>query len=110
MGLPEPKVIDLVNDGEYQPLLGGAPVTCGMRSGRPVIAPGADCGEHSTKEHEEVLVVLSGAGKARLGNGTELSIRGGQIVYIPPRTEHNIVNTGQEPLSYVYVVAPVAGL
>ncbi|MFW6107745.1 MAG: cupin domain-containing protein [bacterium] len=107
MSRGQPKVIDLSPGGRYQPLLGGAPETCGMRSGRQVIAPGAECGQHSTKAHEEVLVVLDGEGTARLGDGSALEIRGGQIVYIPPHTTHNIVNTGDDPLRYIYVVAPV---
>jgi len=102
------RVIDLSPEDRYQPLLDGVPETCGMRSGRQAIAPGTECGEHSTGAHEEVLVVLDGRGTARLGDGTALPIGGGQIVYIPPHTTHNIVNTGGKPLKYVYVVAPIA--
>ena len=102
-----PKVIDLASEDRYQPLLSGAPETCGMRSGRQVIAPGAECGEHSTNAHEEALVVLDGQGTAKLGDGTSLRIRGGQVVYIPPHTTHNIVNTGGKALRYIYVVAPI---
>ena len=107
MSATQAKVIDLIPEDRYQQLLGGAPETRGMRSGRQVIAPGADCGEHSTKGHEEVLVVLDGQGTARLGDGTSLQIRGGQVVYIPPHTTHNIVNTGDKALKYIYVVAPI---
>jgi len=32
------------------------------------------------------------------------------LVYIPPATRHNVTNTGQEPLEYVYVVAPATVL
>ena len=107
MNTTQPKVIDLAPENRYQQLLDGAPETCGMRSGRQVIAPGCDCGEHSTKAHEEVLVVLDGQGTARFGDGTSLQIRGGQLVYIPPHTTHNIVNTGDKALRYIYVVAPI---
>ena len=107
MSTTEPKVIGLIENDRYQELLSGVPETCGMRSGRQVIAPGSDCGEHSTGAHEEVLVVLDGQGTARLGEGTSLQIRGGQVVYIPPHTTHNIVNTGDKALRYIYVVAPI---
>jgi mannose-6-phosphate isomerase-like protein (cupin superfamily) len=103
----EARVIDLSPEDVYQPLLNGCPETCGMRSGRQALAPGSECGEHSTKAHEEVLVVLDGQGLARLGDGRELAIRGGQIVYVPPHTTHNIANTGADVLRYIYVVAPV---
>jgi len=106
-GTPEPRVILLTTENHYQRLLSGAPETCGMRGGHLVLAPAAECGEHSTNSHEEVLVVLSGRGVARLGDGASLAIGGGQIVYIPPYTTHNIVNTGAEVLRYVYVVAPI---
>jgi len=66
----EARVIDLSPDDVYQPLLSGSPETCGMRSGRQALAPGSECGEHSTKAHEEVLVVLEGQGLARLGDGS----------------------------------------
>jgi mannose-6-phosphate isomerase-like protein (cupin superfamily) len=101
------KVIDLDSADRYQKLLGGAPETRGMRSGRQAIAPGAACGEHSTGAHEEVLVVLDGEGTARLGDGAELAVHGGQVVYVPPNTTHDIVNTGKKTLRYIYVVAPI---
>ena len=104
-----PIVIDLASRECGRSLLSGAPETCGMRSGHQAIVPGAECGEHSTGAHEEVLVVLDGEGTARLGDGTALRMRGGQIVYIPPHTVHNIVNTSDDVLRYVYVVAPVRG-
>lgn len=107
MNVPEPRVIDVVAEDRYQQILGGVPETCGMRSGRQAIAPGAECGEHSTDSHEEVLVVLDGQGVARLGTGQELGIRGGQVAYIPPHATHNIINTGTGMLRYIYVVAPV---
>jgi mannose-6-phosphate isomerase-like protein (cupin superfamily) len=28
------------------------------------------------------------------------------LVYIPPATRHNVTNTGNDVLEYVYVVAP----
>jgi len=105
----QPRVIDLVSRECGRSLLRGAPETCGMRSGYQAIAPGAECGEHSTGAHEEVLVVLDGEGAARLGDGTTLCVCGGQIAYIPPHTVHNILNTGEGVLRYVYVVAPVGG-
>ena len=52
-------------------------------------------------------MVLDGQGAARLGDGMTLEIRGGQVVYIPPHTTHNIVNTGSKALRYIYVVAPI---
>jgi len=101
-------VIDLTNNSEYQPLLTGMPQTSGMRSGRVYLKPGEECGQHSTKAHEETLVFLSGKGTAFIGEKeTAFEVGQGKICYIPPNTLHNIKNTGDEPLVYIYCVAPV---
>ncbi|NLH17574.1 MAG: cupin domain-containing protein [Phycisphaerae bacterium] len=101
-------VLDLARNDEYQPLLTGQPQTRGMRSGRVFLKAGQECGLHSTKAHEEILVFLGGQGTARVGDPAEsLSVRQGKILYIPPHTPHNIVNSGTEPLVYIYCVAPV---
>lgn len=101
-------VIDLTNNPEYQRLLRGKPQTCGMRSGRVYLQPGEACGRHSTEQHEEMLVFLSGKGTALIGEQeTPFEVGQGKVSYIPPHTLHNISNTGTEPLVYIYCVAPV---
>ena len=89
----------------YQQLLGGPPQTGGMRSGRVVLKPGEDMHRHSTKGNEELLVFLQG--KARLLLGTEtVAMEAGQVLYIPPQTEHEVHNDGPDDLRYIYIVAP----
>jgi quercetin dioxygenase-like cupin family protein len=101
-------VIDLTDAPEYQPLLSGMPQTCGMRSGRVYLKSGEECGQHSTKAHEETLVFLSGRGTALIGEKeTPFEVGQGKVCYIPPHTVHNVKNTGIEPLVYIYCVAPV---
>jgi mannose-6-phosphate isomerase-like protein (cupin superfamily) len=90
------------------PLLHGAPQTTGMRSGFVRLKPGQAVGEHSTGEPEEALVVLKGEGRAEVEGRTAVPISAGMLAYIPPRSRHNVINTGTETLEYVYVVAPVA--
>lgn len=103
----KPVVIELAQNHDYQPLLNGVPQTCGMRSGRVYLNPGLDCGQHSTHAHEEILVFLSGKGQASIGSqGESLPVGVGKILYIPPHTTHNIQNNGNEPLVYIYCVAP----
>lgn len=92
---------------EYQKLLSGEPQTCGMRSGRVYLKPGEECGQHSTKAHEELLVFLAGNGEAIIGGKEKYQVGVGKVSYIPPHTEHNIKNTGSEPLVYIYCVAPI---
>jgi mannose-6-phosphate isomerase-like protein (cupin superfamily) len=101
-------VIDLNDKPEYQRLLAGSPQTSGMRSGRVYLLPGETCGRHSTEEHEEMLVFLSGKGTALIGEQeTPFEVGRGKISYIPPHTIHNIKNTAAEPLIYIYCVVPV---
>ena len=101
-------VINLADTSEYQPLLRGKPQTAGMRSGRVYLKPGEDCGQHSTKAHEETLVFLSGKGTSLIGEKeAAFEVGQGKVCYIPPHTIHNIKNTGTEPLVYIYCVAPI---
>ncbi len=102
-------VIDLNNEPENQRLLAGEPGTCGMRSGRVHLATGKACGQHSTKDREELLVFLSGSGEVLIGDSDRFGVGQGKVCYIPPQTPHDVKCTGSEPLVYVYCVAPVAG-
>jgi mannose-6-phosphate isomerase-like protein (cupin superfamily) len=107
MQINQPLVVDLNKKPEYQPLLTGNPQTKGMKSGRVYLRAGEECGEHSTHDREEMLVFLSGKGHAVIEKQT-LEVGEGKITYIPPRTLHNIKNTSDKPLSYIYCVAPAA--
>ena len=77
-----------------------------MKAGRVYLNPDTECGEHSTNDREELLVFLSGKGQAVIENKQVLEVGQGKIAYIPPRTLHNIKNTSDKPLSYIYCVAP----
>jgi mannose-6-phosphate isomerase-like protein (cupin superfamily) len=90
-----------------QMLLTGPPQTAGMRSGRVVLKPGEAMHRHSTKLNEEILVFLQG--KARVVLGSEpVMMEAGQILYVPPQTEHEVHNDGPEELRYIFTVAPAA--
>jgi len=102
-------VIDLNKNPAYQRLLDGQPQTCGMRSGKVYLQPGASCGQHSTEGREEMLVFLSGQGLLLIGEKKRLPVGAGKVCYIPPNTVHDIKNTGAEPVIYIYCVAPVGG-
>jgi quercetin dioxygenase-like cupin family protein len=103
-------VVDLNDSREYQRLLEGEPQTYGMRSGKVYLARGQSCGQHSTEDHEEMLVFLAGQGELLIGEEDCFVIGQGKISYIPPNTVHDVKNTGTGPLIYVYCVVPVGGL
>jgi len=90
----------------YQELLGGPPTSAGMKSGMVVLAPGKTVGKHSTEDHEEIVVVLEGHGQMMLANGQRVDISPQAAAYSPPGTEHDVVNTGEGVLRYIYVVSP----
>jgi mannose-6-phosphate isomerase-like protein (cupin superfamily) len=95
-------------DGEAtarQPVLEGPPGTVTMRSGLVSLRPGESVGRHSTGDYEEVLVVLTGAGEMRFTAHDALRLLAPCAAYCPPKTEHDVTNTGNTPLRYVYVVA-----
>ncbi len=100
--------ITLNDQPEYQRLLEGTPQTHGMRSGRVYLEAGKSCGQHSTKDNEELLVFLAGEGKVHIGDSDQLVVGAGKVAYIPPRTLHDVENTGSAPLAYIYCVAPAS--
>jgi len=103
-------ITDLNDNPEYQKLLDGPPQTRGMHSGRVYLDPGQSCGQHSTENNEEILIFLSGRGLLLIGESVSFCIGQGKISYIPPNTVHDVKNTGEEPLIYIYCVTPVIGI
>jgi oxalate decarboxylase/phosphoglucose isomerase-like protein (cupin superfamily) len=107
---PAPELLSLPLEcaGGDCPLLQGAPQTAGMVSGFVKLMPGKSVGWHSTNKNEETLVILRGQGAALIKGRPQRTFMAPRFLYIPPDSRHNIVNTGQAALEYVYVVAPVA--
>ena len=103
---PQPQTLPLKCEEGDCPLLQGIPQTAGMRSGFVRLKPQGAVGWHTTGQNEEALVVLRGRGEARVEGQPARAIEAPMLVYIPPATHHNVANTGNEPLEYVYVVAP----
>jgi len=103
------QIIELNESPENQRILAGEPQTYGMRSGRVYLSPGKSCGQHSTKDREELLVFLAGSGELLIGENDRYQVGQGKVAYIAPQTAHDVSNTENEPLVYVYCVAPVAG-
>lgn len=106
MDRPKPLVISLPPANDYVEILSSNNCVA-MHAGRVVLLPGQDCGRHSTGHHEELIVVLSGKGELEVDGEGRTKISAGMVAYNPPQTEHNVINTGIEPLAYIYVVAPI---
>jgi len=106
MPQPQPLALPLACPGGDCALLKGAPQTTGMRSGFVRLKPGETVGWHTTGANEEALVILHGQGSALIDGQTPRPFAAPALAYIPPATRHNVSNTGNEALEYVYVVAP----
>ncbi len=76
-----------------------------IRSGYVVLKPGENVGEHSTDDAEEILIVIGGEGTISLGEAAPARIEKDSAVYIPPRTPHDVKNTGEENLRYVFITS-----
>ena len=89
----------------YLPLLDGPPQTKSFHAGLVILAPGEAVGKHSTKDCEEMLVPLAGEGELRIAGRPAIHLKPDLITYTPPRTEHDVVNTGKASFRYIYITA-----
>jgi mannose-6-phosphate isomerase-like protein (cupin superfamily) len=69
------------------------------------VPPGAEQRSHSHPESEQVYVIVRGRGRMSVAGDAE-EIGEGDLVFIPPATQHGIVNDGSEPLVYVAAASP----
>lgn len=69
-----------------------------------IVAPGSSCPYHFHHAQEEMFIILEGEGTFRIA-GELLSIREGDVVFIPPGPEypHQIINSSNEPLKYLSI-------
>ncbi|HTY11409.1 MAG TPA: cupin domain-containing protein [Bacteroidota bacterium] len=103
---PEPRVVQLdLSATDSMDILTGPPGTVTMHSGYMVLAPGKSVGRHSTRGYEEALIVLAGSGEMRIINSRTMQLKPYSVAYCPPATEHDVFNTGNDTLRYVYLVA-----
>jgi quercetin dioxygenase-like cupin family protein len=103
---PKAKKVELdISASAYLRILGGPPESVTMRSGYVVLMPAQSVGRHSTDAYEEMVVVLGGEGEMLFGDGSVMGLKPHVVVYCPPETEHDVRNTGESPLRYIYMVA-----
>ncbi len=67
------------------------------------IHPGATVPRHTHLDEDQVYYVATGTGFVLL-DGERTDVTTGSSVLIPMGTEHEITNTGTEPLDYVFFV------
>ncbi|MEN6299455.1 MAG: cupin domain-containing protein [Anaerolineaceae bacterium] len=92
-------------DEKYKKLLGGPPDTQNLVAGYVVLSPGESVGRHTTGASEEMIIPLSGEGELQVPGLMPEQIHPGMVLYNPPNTPHDVINTSDQPLRYIYVVA-----
>lgn len=60
---------------------------------------------HSHEDSEQAYVVVSGAGRITVTGETQ-EVATGDLVFIPPATDHGIENDGPDDLVYVSATSP----
>ena len=102
--MPKLITLDQLSPDSVQ-ILNGPPETVTLRSGYMVLAPSKSVGRHSTRDNEEVIVVLAGKGEIKIIGGSKIHLLPYCVAYCPPNTEHDVTNIGTDTLRYIYVVA-----
>lgn len=101
-----PKMINLKGREKFTRVLAGAPETRGMKSGYVCLQPGQEVGVHKSEAREESVVILEGSADIFIDGKLALVAHADHLIYIPPETVHNIKNSSEKILRYVYVTAP----
>jgi len=69
------------------------------------IKSGEEVGEETHDHVEQTLFIVSGEASSTL-DGKERRVTTGDVIVVPPGTQHNFVNSGQESLKLYTVYAP----
>jgi mannose-6-phosphate isomerase-like protein (cupin superfamily) len=69
------------------------------------VPPGIDQELHSHEESEQVYVISSGSGTMTVAGDTQ-EVSAGDLVMVPPATDHSIANDGDTDLCCVSVQSP----
>ncbi len=69
------------------------------------LAPNGGCTDSHSHDGGELMMFISGEGKAWL-DGEEYRLKPGVAIYAPPGVAHRTLNTGGEPLQILCVFIP----
>jgi mannose-6-phosphate isomerase-like protein (cupin superfamily) len=64
------------------------------------LQPSLSYTRHIHEDHEELYYIIKGNGIIKLNNDM-VNFRDGDILYIPPKTEHTIMNDGEEMVEFL---------
>jgi mannose-6-phosphate isomerase-like protein (cupin superfamily) len=66
---------------------------------------GAEQRLHTHEDSEQVYVVVRGAGTMSVAGDTQRVVEG-DLILVPPATDHSVANDGETPLVFVSVQSP----
>lgn len=69
------------------------------------IPPGAEQRSHAHVDAEQVYVIASGEGRMTVAGDVE-QVSAGDLIFIPPATDHSIVNESDSDLVLVTAASP----
>jgi mannose-6-phosphate isomerase-like protein (cupin superfamily) len=64
------------------------------------LQPSLSYERHVHKDHEEIYYIIKGKGTIRINN-KEDTFRDGDVIYIPERSTHSIINDGEEMVEFL---------
>lgn len=102
-----PFSITLSSAKRFKRLIGNSRKPSGLSSGLVVLKPKESVGEHSTKDREEIIIVLKGKAKVHYGRKGRFVLKEKSFAYFPCRTKHNVENAGPGALEYTYITSRV---
>ncbi|MDD5108249.1 MAG: cupin domain-containing protein [Candidatus Omnitrophica bacterium] len=97
--------VELKGNQKFTRLFGDSSKPKGLRSGFVTLKPKESVGLHNTGSSEEVIFIITGTAVIYYGTRKRISVKKNSFIYIPPKTPHNISNSGSKCLKYVYIAA-----
>ena len=84
-------------------------LTESMESALVRMEKGSRTPRHSHKDEEQMYIILEGKGLLRIGDD-EKEIEKDMVAYIPRGKEHEVISTGNDGLSYIYIAVWPEGI
>jgi mannose-6-phosphate isomerase-like protein (cupin superfamily) len=101
---PSPRIVSFNPDSNlYQSLFKGEKDHVVFYSGVVTLAPDSSAKLHNSEIYEEMIITLEGEGQLRVPKKGTFPVKFGKIAFVPPYTDHQMVNTGAKNLKYIYV-------
>lgn len=69
------------------------------------ILPGEEIGDEVHGEHDQFFRIESGEGEVWI-DGTRSKIKSDDVVIVPAKARHNVINTGKKPLRLYTIYGP----